>query len=397
MATFTYKAVEAGSKKIHGTVEANGKRDAIARLSNNGLILVHIAEIATTRSRQNLKAQDLYTFTLELSVLLRAGIPLYESLDTIQHNHTDDKKHALYLAIAKSIKKGSSLANALTEHPETFDNRYCAIVYAGETTGTLEQALEQLSSLLNKQIQLQRKLSTAMIYPAILATCSLFVVAILLLFVVPAMEPIIGQGSSHILTRIVVALSHLITSYWHFLLGGLALLSLTVVSKLYRKQTRSLLFNKIALRLPILKTVALQNALLRFFNTMATLLAAGVPFLDSLRLSRGTLGFAPLERLIQKAEQGVLEGRSLSNELALSLLIPPMIKRMIAVGESSGNMGGMMNEISQMQQTQLEKSLNRITQLAQPVLIFTMGVVVAIVMLAILLPLTEVGTILHME
>jgi general secretion pathway protein F/type IV pilus assembly protein PilC len=276
-------------------------------------------------------------------------------------------------------------------YPESFDKLYCGMVAAGEAVGALGPVLEKLSQFLARTMKLKKQITTAMIYPGILGGFSLLIIGVLLGFVVPSLEGIFAERKLNSFTNAVLAFSHLFREYWWLYFPLIVAALVWGIWQLRSPQGR-LWLEKTLLKIPLLKTLVIQTAVARFCRTMGTLLQGGLNMIESLRISRNIMRNVVLEKEIQVAEGKIIEGHSLSQELKRSAYFPQLVARMLAVGEESGTTVVMLNRIADMYEGEIEKTLDRVMAMAQPVILIVMGLVIGTVLLAILLPLTDVSS-----
>lgn len=391
MPLFQYQALDARGKKRKGIVEANSEKDARNLLRDQGSMVVKIQPQASISSRQNLKGANLSAFTMQLSQLIDAGMPMYESLLALEEQYRGESYHRVILSLCEQIKSGSTLSDAMGSFPDSFDKLYRSMIHAGESAGALNIVLEKLSHYLNRQMKLRKSITTAMIYPAILGCFSLVVICLLLGFVVPSIEAIFADRQLNGFTEFVLKLSRLFRSYWWAFFPVVGSLVAYAIYKIKRPEGR-LWLEKVSINLPLIKNLVVQTSVGRFCRTMGTLQQGGLSMIDSLRISRDVMRNVVLEEEIKRAENKIVEGSSLSVELGHSTRIPHMVARMLAVGEESGSFVVMLNKIADMYEEELEKSLERLMALAQPVILMVMGTIIGVVLIAILLPLTDVSS-----
>lgn len=394
MALFYYRYIDSRGKKKRSCLEAESLSEAKDRLRAQKLAVFALTEKRGTfafffkKKQARLPQVHLITFTTQLSQLLVAGMPLYESLLSLEEQYRQEAFHPIILTLCDQIKKGSSLSFALRQFPDSFNELYCSMVAAGESVGALDETLEKLSALLAKQRKLKKQLSAAMIYPALLFTFSFLVCFLLLSFVIPSLETLFEERSVNRFTASVMALSRFLRGFWPIYLplvglGFLAVLYFFISPRGKLWQARQLL------RLPLLKTLITQTAIARFARTMGTLLQGGVAIIEALRISRKVMRNPFLEEVVQQAEDRIVEGSLLSYELKKSPLIPSLVPRMVAIGEEGGSAALMFHKIAELYEEEVEKTLAQITALAQPVVLVIMGAIVGLIMLAVLLPLTD--------
>jgi general secretion pathway protein F len=391
MPLYQYLYVDGQGKHRSGLIEALGDHDAKMKLRDQGVLVTKISAKTKMSSKLNLKSESLLTFTIQLSQLINAGVPLYEGLRAMEEQARGEAYHRILLSLCEQIRTGMSLSKAMAAYPESFDKLYCGMVAAGEAVGVLGPVLEKLSQFLSKQMKLKQQISTALIYPGVLGSFALLIIGVLLGFVVPSLEDLFADRKLNGFTNAVLGLSHIFRDYWWLYLPvGIGSIMWSVM-KIRSPQGKIWLQDKM-LRVPLLKTLVAQAALTRFCRTMATLLEGGLNMIESLRIARSVMNNATLEKEIQAAEVKIIEGNSLSQELSRSKFIPKMVTRMLAVGEESGTSVSMLSRIADMYEHDLEKTLDRVMALAQPIILIVMGLIIGTVLLAVLLPLTDVSS-----
>lgn len=392
MPLYYYYALDTLGKKRKGFIEAHSERDARNLLRDQGIMVSQLSTKAKVSSKQNLTSEQLMTLTIQLSQLIGAGIPLYESLVALEEQYRNESFHRVILSLCEQVKAGTTLSDAMGNFPGSFDKLYCSMIRAGESVGALEVVLERLSHLLGRQIKLRKQIMTAMIYPAILGSFSLLIIALLLGFVVPSIEGIFADRPLNGFTRLVLGVSHNLQNFWWLYIpliaGGIGFL----VYKL-RSDIGKVWLQRNLIKVPIVKTLVIQTAVARFCRTMGTLLQGGLPIIEALRISRDVMRNVVLEAEIKNAEERIIEGSSLSAELMQSKYMPMLVPRMLSVGEESGTSVTMLNKLADMYEADVEKSLDRVMSLAQPVILIFMGMVIGTILLAILLPLTDISSL----
>jgi len=390
MPLYYYEALGTGGKKSKGIIESESEKEAKAKLRERGLMVTLLSTKVKISPRENLKTDALLTFTIQLSQLINAGVPLYQSLMTIEEQTRGEKYHRILLSLCDQIKGGSSLSDAMMSYPDSFGRLYVAMVAAGEASGALGLVLERQAHFLKKQTQLKKEIGNALIYPLILASFSLIVIGVLLGFVVPSIEGIFEGRELNSFTRLVLNLSYVFRSYWTIyiplILGIVGLLVWQLNTDKGKER-----FQRFFMKVPIVRTLMIESGIARFSRTMATLLRGGLPFVEALRFSKEVMNNRVMEEELIKAEGKILEGSSLSKEIKKSRTFPSLVSRMLSVGEETGSVPKMLESIANMYEESLEKSLSRVVALAQPVILIIMGGVIGLVMVAILLPMSDIA------
>jgi general secretion pathway protein F/type IV pilus assembly protein PilC len=392
MPLFYYRAINPSGKKQKGFIEAFNERDAKQKLREQGVFVTQLTTKSSLLSSQNLKGENLYNFTTLLTQLISSGIPLYESLIAIEEQYRGTTTHRVILSLAEQVKGGARLSQAMASFPESFDNLYCAMVAAGESSGSLDTVLEKLSVLLRKRLHLKKEINTALIYPAILATFAMIVVGVLLGFVIPSIEGIFAERKLNKFTQFVISLSHFARDWWWVYIP-LVIGSILIAYFQLKKPGPQLWMLKNMVRLPLIGKVMIEAAMSRFCRTLATLTTGGLPLIEGIRLSKGTLQNPMLETDIENAEKKIIEGSHLSQELAKSRYIPQLVPRMLAIGEETGHLPVMLNKVADIYEDELDKTLKRTLALMQPIILIVMGVIIGTVLIAILLPLTDLSSL----
>lgn len=392
MPIYHFKAIDNSGKRRKGFIEAQNLQDAKDKLRAQDVMLTTISTQGSFFGKQTIKGDQLLAFTMLLSQLISSGVPLYESLLAIEEQYRSEKVHRIILSLCEQVKAGSSLSEAMGSFPDSFDKLYCAMIGAGEAAGALDTILERLCQLLSRGVKLKKQIITALIYPAILAIFSLLVIFLLLTFVIPSIEGIFMDRQLNRYTQFVILASHFFQNYWWLIGISVALLGVLCTYQYYTPKGKAWL-QKQLLKLPLIRTLIIQAALIRFCRTLGTLLQGGVSMIESLRLAREVMQHPTLEEEMEIAEVKIVEGSSLSAELIKSRYLPHIVARMMAIGEETGNLVSMLNKVAEMFEEKLEKTLDRVMALAQPVILVVMGTMIGMVMLAILIPLTDVSSL----
>jgi general secretion pathway protein F/type IV pilus assembly protein PilC len=391
MPLYDYQAIDSKGKKVKGLIDGNSENDAKRKLREQGIMVTKLNIKKKMSSRENLKGEKLVLFTIQLSQLVGSGVPLYESLTALEDLYRKESFHRIILSLCERIKGGASLSEAMSEFPGSFSKLYCSMITAGESSGSLSDVLIRLSDYLMKQDKMKKEIQTALIYPAILGCFALVVISVMLGFVIPSVQGIFSEQKLNSYTEFVLNVSFVFRNYWWVYLP-IIILSIGYLVYYMRTPGGKIKIEKIAMRIPIINTLLVEAAMARFCRTMGTLQKGGLTILDSLHISREVMGNAILEAEMKSAETKIMEGSSLSVELNRSRWIPSLVSRMIAVSEESGSSSEMLYKIADMYEEHLDRTLNRILALAQPVILMVMGLIIGSILLAVLFPLTDISS-----
>lgn len=391
MPLFRYSAVGTSGKTLKGVIDADSLPVAKERLRKQQIMITSVVPVQNKQDQLTLPPSLLLAFTRELAQLLKAGLPLYESLTTIEEKHRRHKAHSLFLDLCDHLKEGSSLSVALKRYPATFDRIYLSMVQVAEQSGNMAAVFDQLAQLITRQQKLKKQLSSALTYPTFLALFCCVIICGLLFFVVPSMKELFEGRSLHPVTSMVLSISNWANANLIFILSALGL-CLTSLFFAVRSRQGKLLLYEFTLKIPFIKTLLVHSALVRFCRSLAMLIAGGVPLLDALALSRNVVRSPLIEQAILEAEKRVAQGERLSAAFKGAPIIPPLVMRMLSLAEETGKMGEAFFSLAEIYDEEMEKHLAQLTTFLQPALLITMGAVVGLVVLSILLPLTDVSS-----
>src|ERR1700752_3261936 len=339
--------------------------------------------------RKKVKSKDLSIFTRQFSVMIDAGLPLVQFLEILASQQENKNFQRVISSTRGSVESGSNLSAAMKQHPKVFDPLYTNMVEAGETGGILDTILQRLSTYIEKNVKLQRAVKSALVYPVGVLTVAGGVIILLLWKVVPIFATLFaGLGVSLPLpTRIVMALSNLIGSWFGFLflvaLGG----GIFGLKTWYGTPGGRLVLDSIILKLPVLGILMRKIAVARFTRTLGTLISSGVPILEGLDITAKTAGNAVVERALQQVRKSLEEGKSLTEPLKDSEVFPGMVTQMISVGEQTGAMDAMLQKIADFYEEEVDAAVKDLLTALEPIMIVFLGVVVGGVVISMYLPL----------
>ncbi len=393
MPLYRYQALTPEGKNVAGLIEADSLSVAKERLKVRKVLVIKVGEEKQEGKGFSFKAETKLAFTRELAQLLKAGLPLYESLITIEEKSRKEKHHSLLIDLIDRLKQGESLSSALRTYPKAFDEVYLSMIAAAEESGTLSEAFIELSHYLEKQARWRKQIFSITTYPLFLLSFSMFILCALLFFLIPSMQELYEGRTLHPLTQVVLSLSSFCRGNITGIIVTLLILMLAVFfgardERIHKKASLWIL------KLPFVSDVIVQSAMARFARATSLLLKSGIPLLDALKLARPTLKHFLFEKALLKAEGKILEGRSFYTELKESGCFPLIVIRLIAIAEETGRMKEAFFSIADIYDEELSKSLERLTTVLQPALLLLLGLIVGVIVLAVLLPLTDVSSFL---
>ncbi|HSX37740.1 MAG TPA: type II secretion system F family protein [Chlamydiales bacterium] len=394
MPLYQYLAISDDGKKIAAEIDADSLQDAKQQLIRRQIVAIKISLLSDKEIQRPLSKKEVLSITRELARLIHAGLALYEGLSILEEKYRGQKPHKILLDLCSQVKIGHPFSKALSRHGNTFDILYVSMVANAEKTGRLEICLNELSHLIARQLQIQKQIVSAFLYPSLLAAFCLVVLSSLLFFVIPSMQELFSGRDLHLLTRIVFAASRCACESK---MAIVILLSGSVLSAF--AAWRSTLWKKrvlgFCMRLPVLKTFFAKVAFVRFSRAAATLLEGGLPLITVFEQSRTVMRHPVLEQVIARAEIRIAQGEHLSTTFANHPLIPPLVSRMLGIAEQSGKLSFTMQQIAQIYEDELETTLAHFATMAQPILLLLLGGLVGFILLSVLLPLSDVSTFVN--
>ncbi|MGB3941591.1 MAG: type II secretion system inner membrane protein GspF [Candidatus Manganitrophaceae bacterium] len=404
MAIYEYKGLDVEGKSKAGIVDADSPKVARAKLRKSGIFPVEITQTQqaaptglskpVTLFSERMTLAETAVMTRQLSTLLGAGISLMEALGALTEQVEKPAAKKIWIDVREGVKEGASLADALTRHPKVFSVLYRQMVRAGEASGTLDRILVRLADYLESQVRLRNKLFSILTYPVLMLFVSGAILIFLISFVVPKVTAIFADLNQALPlpTVILLALSDFLRGYGWLLIGAGVLGGMMYRRHIQTPRGREQ-YDRLLLRIPLAGRVAKMVAISRFTRTLATLLASGVPLLTALEIVQQVVGNKVLEEAIQGARGNIREGQSIADPLKRSGLFPPLVTHMIAIGEKSGELEGMLQKVSEAYDNEVETVVTGMTSLLAPLMILGMGGVVLFIVLALLLPIFEVSQI----
>ncbi len=409
MPIFDYKAFRADGKPEKGVIEADTPKNARVKLKKRGLMVTEIVEKTVGGGTVKGKTQrasssslfgsgvsvaDLSLLTRQLASLVKASVPLVESLAALIDQTENPKLKVVINDIRDKVNQGSSLSKALGAHPKVFDNVFVNMVEAGESSGTLGLVLLRLADLKEAQMRLRRKVVSGMTYPILMMVVATTLLIVIFTFVIPKLAQVFDSVNKPIpiSTQVLIWVSNQMVSYWYLLLGGL-FFGLTSFLRFINSKSGRPRWDRFKLAAPIFGPITRMVAVTRFSSTMGTLLSSGVPILTSMAIAKNLVGNVHIAGAIENARSNITEGQSIAEPLRKSGEFPPMVIHMISIGEKTGELPQMLKNVSESYEEQVNSKIEGLTALLEPAMIVGMGVVVGLIVLAIFVPLLEISNI----
>lgn len=411
MAVFAFKGIESQSgKSVKGYRDADSPKALRAALRREGVLLTSATKdskkgVAGKRAAESVdllaffkrpNSGDVAVMTRQLATLVRAGIPLVESISALVEQTEKESMAKVLTAVREDLREGTAFAKALEKHHKVFPPLYINMVAAGEASGTLEAVLERLADFMEDQARLKGKITSAMAYPVLMTIIAGCLVGVLMVAVVPKVTSIFENLGQELpwYTLLLIAVSDALAGFWWLLL-----LIIGAVAYGFRRWVSTpagrLSWDTFLLRVPVFGRLNLLVAVARFSRTLSTLLASGVPLLIAMDIVKNVLGNRLLENVVRDAIGSIREGESIAEPLRRSGHFPPMVTHMIAVGEKSGQLEQMLENVSKAYEADIETKVATLTSLLEPLVIVVMGGMVGFIAMAILMPLVQMNQLVE--
>jgi len=397
MSTYEYSAKDKNGHSVIGILEGNSETEVVNALHNRELIVVAIKELTAkalktkkTKDRK-VKLDDLVIFSRQLATMIDAGIPLVQSLGILGEQIENHVLKSVVINVRQDIEAGTSFCDALAKHPAIFSDLFINMTRAGEASGMLDEILDRLAAYLEKTAALARKITSSLIYPAVVITMAILITALLLLKVVPTFKGIFAMlgGTLPLPTLILIGISDVLTKYFWMMIIVLVVGGFIFQRYINTKKGRYN-FDKQQLRLPVLGQLFRKVAIAKFSRTFSTLVKSGVTILNALDIVSKTSGNRVIEEAVINCRTAVRDGESLFGPLSKSGVFPPMVCRMISIGEQTGQLEKMLSKIADFYDEQVDAMVAGLTSLIEPMVIALLGIFVGGIVIALFLPIFKI-------
>ncbi|HPF39930.1 MAG TPA: type II secretion system F family protein [Phycisphaerae bacterium] len=389
MPSFSYVARTIQGQTVSGVIAADSQQQALRSLDEQALFPVEVREggkAGTGDRRKKVSSTSIAVFYSQFADLLRAGVPALRSLDVLyKQTHNVVLKEVLK-EVREDIASGQTLADAMDKHHNAFSALHVSMVRAGEKGGFLEEVLSRIAIFTERQNELRNKVLGSMLYPAVLMMVGGGVLVFLLMVVVPQVRGFLQTDKLPGITIFVFSVCDLLNAYGYWILGGILMLG-ALITGFFRSETGRFYMDRMQLKAPLVGSIFVLVAICRFCRILGTLLKNGVPILQSLKISQDSAGNMVLADVIEDATESVRKGATLSKPLGNSKLFPLDIVDMIAIGEESNNLENVLVTIADSYEARTGRKIDLAVRMLEPLLLVMMAGVVAVIAIALLLPI----------
>ena len=391
--TYTYKVRDRRGTLITGEITGESQDLVLAKLREQHYIPLEVKAKGGGLKRefhllpQKAKLKDLAVFSRQFATMVNSGLPLLRTLAILEEQTQSKYLGKIVGEVRLDVEKGISLSASLAKHPRAFNDLFVAMVRAGETSGTLDSVLVRLADNIEREVSLRRQIKSAMTYPIVVVVLVFLILTAMLLFVVPTFKDLYAQlgGTLPLPTRLLIALSDAVKSYFIFFIAGFV--GLWFLFRRWKKSEKGrLTWDKLKLRVPIFGPLFHKTAMARFARTLSVLNRSGVPILQALDIVQDTVGNAVVANAVKDLQAGVKEGESLATPLSRHEVFPAMVVQMMAVGEETGALDTMLEKVAIFYDEEVSAAVESLTSLIEPVMIAIVGGAVGAIVIALYLP-----------
>ena len=395
MATFVYKVRDRSGKIFTGNMEGENRNSVVSRLREMDYFITSVNEkrgnILLSKQAnliKSIKLRDLTIFYRQFATMVNAGLTLVNSLDILTEQVENKALADNIKAVKSDVEAGSTLADAMAKYPQVFSELYISMVRAGEIGGVLDEILNKIADLMEKEFALKQKIKSAMAYPSFVAGAAVLMSIFMLAFILPQFATVFTQfgGELPALTQFFVTLTVLFNKYWYIffiVFAGLVAAFLAYI----KTPNGKLNFDKFKLNAPIIGEINRKGAVSRFTRILGTLIKSGVPILEALQVSSNAIGNLVLSAAVLGAKTKIKEGQSISSPLAASGVFPPMVTQMIMVGEESGELEEMLVNVAKFYDEEVDRTVEKLTAIIEPVMMLFIALIIGVMVIAMYLPI----------
>ncbi len=392
--TYLWEGIDRANRQVRGESKAASETVVTTNLRRQGIRVQKIKR-QTFRGGRRIGDKDVTFFTRQLATMLRAGVPLLQSFEIVARGHGNARFSRLMMDIKSRIETGSSLSQAFREHPAQFDNLYCNLVAAGETSGMLDAILDRLATYKEKILAIKGKIKSALFYPISVITVAIVVVWIIMIWVIPAFKQVFTSFGADLPapTLMVMAISDFFVSYWWLMVAIIVGTFMVLVTLNKRSAAFRYAVDRLSLKIPIIGKILEKATIARWTRTLATMFAAGVPLVESLDAVAGASGNVVYATATKRIQTEVSTGSSLTNAMGNTRLFPTMVLQMTQIGEESGSLDNMLSKIADFFEQEVDDAVAALSSLLEPMIIVFLGVIIGGLVVAMYLPIFKLGSV----
>lgn len=391
---YEWEGKDRNGKIVKGELRAGGEAMVSATLRRQG-ILVNKVKKRRVSGGKAIKQKDIAIFTRQLATMMRAGVPLLQAFDIVARGATNPRLTRLLNDIRQDVETGTSLSSAFRKHPMYFDALYCNLVEAGEAGGILEALLDRLAVYQEKTVAIKNKIKSALTYPIAVMVVAFIVVAVIMIFVVPAFEDVFKSFGADLPapTLMIIAMSKFFVSYWWAIflsIGGGIYFFIQSWKRSEKMQKR---MDRLLLKVPVFGDLMYKSAVARWTRTLSTMFAAGVPLVEALDSVGGASGNAVFAEATEQIQRDVSTGAALTTSMQTTGIFPTMVLQMSSIGEESGSLDHMLGKAAEFYEDEVDEAVKALSSLMEPFIIVILGGIIGGIVVSMYLPIFKLGQV----
>jgi type IV pilus assembly protein PilC len=392
--TFVWEGRDRSGKMIRGEMRARGPAVVQSSLRRQGIRVIRARRRRYARGRR-IGEKDIAMFTRQLSTMMKAGVPLLQSFDIVARGSANASVSKLFMEIRGDVETGTSLAQAFRKYPLYFDSLFCNLVNAGEQAGILDDLLDRLATYKEKMEAIKGKIKSALFYPISVLVVAFVVVAVIMLFVVPAFKSVFESFGADLPgpTLMVMAISDIFVSYWYLIFGSIGLTCYFFMQAWRRSPRMQMVMDRGLLKMPIFGPVMRKATVARWLRTLSTMFAAGVPLVEALDSVGGASGNHVYMVATKKIQQEVSTGTNLTVSMQNANVFPNMVLQMASIGEESGSLDSMLGKAADIYEREVDDAVDSLASLMEPLIMVVLGTLIGGLVVAMYLPIFKLGQV----
>jgi type IV pilus assembly protein PilC len=391
---FDWEGKDKNGKLVRGEMRAGGEAMLNASLRRQGILVTKVKKRRVSGGRA-IKQKDIAVFTRQLATMMRAGVPLIQSFDIVARGSSNPRMTRMLTDIRSDVETGTSLSAAFRKHPLYFDALYCNLVEAGEAGGILEALLDRLAIYQEKTMAIKNKIKSAMIYPVAVLVVAFIVLAVIMIFVIPAFKDVFSSFGADLPapTLVVIAMSEFFVTYWYLIFlvvfGGAYVFFESWKRSVKMQKT----MDRLLLRVPVFGELVRKSSIARWTRTLSTMFAAGVPLVEALDSVGGASGNAVYQEATEQIQKDVSTGSALTTSMQTTGVFPVMVVQMRAIGEESGSLDQMLGKAAEFYEDEVDEAVKGLSSLLEPFIIVILGVLIGGIVVSMYLPIFKLGQV----
>lgn len=391
---FEWEGKDRNGKLVRGEMRAAGENQVMASLRRQGVLPGKVKK-RRMRSGKKITAKDLTLFTRQLATMMKAGVPLLQAFDIVGRGNANPSVTRLLNDIRNDVETGTSLSTAFRKYPLYFDNLYCNLIEAGEAAGILDQLLDRLAVYMEKTQAIKSKIKSALMYPISVVVVAFVVVAVIMIFVVPAFKQVFSSFGADLPapTLLVIGMSEFFVAWWWLIFGGIGGGLYFFFQAWQRNREMQKFMDRLLLKIPVFGALIDKSCIARWTRTLSTMFAAGVPLVEALDSVGGAAGNSVYEDATLKIQHEVSTGTSLTAAMTNVHLFPSMVLQMCAIGEESGSIDHMLGKAADFYEAEVDDMVAGLSSLMEPIIIVFLGTIVGGIVVAMYLPIFKLGQV----